>query len=188
MTGNYVTLYSTLGTASATLIGLLFVAISIVPERLKTSKTKIGVEIQASGCLFCFTDVLVISLLGLAQPASLGPTLLVLGVISLVYTLASLRSLIQSAKKRGSNNYSQLGFIATFAIIFVVQLYYGIRIATAHVQPVHPLGQFTVLPIVILLVGVARTWQLIGLRDTGILSSLNTLIFGEKDVVKKRKS
>lgn len=173
------TLYVTLATAAATLIGLLFVAIPLTVSRSMTEQERTGVEIQASGCMLCFIDVLVVTLFGLEGRTSVGPAAITLGLIGIAYALASLRSLkIVVTKWRVS--VSQLGFSVTLLIFFALQLYAGIHIIAGQLKGADALEAFSILPIVILVVGVARTWQLVGLRNTGIISSVTTIVNGKK--------
>jgi hypothetical protein len=185
-TNNPSELYATMATAAATLIGLLFVAISLVASRPKTEQVQTGIEIQASGCMFCFIDVLLVTLFGLADSDNIGITTFALGVIGLIYGLASLRSL-QLVKISWRSSYSQLGFIATIMLLFILQLHTGLDIMLNHVKSIRALTDFSTLPIIILLVGVARTWQLVGSRDTGVVSSLMTLINANKSSGKRHK-
>jgi uncharacterized membrane protein len=129
--------------------------------------------------MLCFIDVLVVTLLGLAEPTNVGDTASVLAVIGLVYALAALRSL-QVVTKNWKDNISQLGFLATFTILFAFQLYDGVHISLRNLKPTAELRDFSVLPIIILVVGVARTWQLISMRDTGMVNSLKVLIKSRK--------
>jgi hypothetical protein len=186
MDGNYTALYSTLAASSATLTGLLFVAISIVPERLKKERSEVGIEIQASGCMFCFVNVLVIALFGLTGQSNVTMAALILGLIGILYALASLRSL-QIVRKLYAINFAQFGFIATFMVLFIVQAYNALHIEIHNPKPANILSQFSTLPIVILVVGVVRTWQLIGLRNTGLISSLRIIVNAEKTVDSSKK-
>ena len=47
--------------ATAALIGLLFVAISVSPDKLASKETGVYAEIHAATALLCFTDVLAVS-------------------------------------------------------------------------------------------------------------------------------
>lgn len=166
--------YGTLATTAATLIGLLFVAVSLMPERQPSDSVRAGVEVQASGCMMCFIDVLAVALFGLAKPSNAGQTALVVGGVGALYGLASLRSLLGLQGLR--TIIPQVAFSVVLVFLFGLQVTTGLQIMNSRASGLATLDRLSTVLIVVVLVGVARTWQLVGLRDTGLVSSLTTIL------------
>ena len=58
--------------AAAALIGLLFVAVSVFPERARQAQTQVAFHNRASAALLVFTNALVLSLAALVPGTTLG--------------------------------------------------------------------------------------------------------------------
>jgi hypothetical protein len=176
ITGDYRDLFAAIATASAGLIGLLFVAISVAPRRNPTTNDAVVREVRASAALLAFTNALAVSLFGLVPDQNVGYPATVLGVIGVFFTLASMRSLFAgfAAKSdRELHNRRQLVWILSLLVIFGFELAGGILLLldsrSGHV------GLISNLLVTSLLVGVARAWELVGHSGTGIVSSLTVL-------------
>lgn len=173
MDGSSRELFTVTAEAAATLTGLLFVAISLAPRHESTSHQGIVQQIRAAASLLAFTSVLTISLFALIGPNSCAYAALILGVAGISFTAASLRSLYESAHNRRLLR-KQMGLILLLLTTFGCELGAGIAL----VNDVHDATALTVLKNVLvasLLIGVARAWELVGARDTGLLASLAVL-------------
>ena len=98
---------------------------------------------------------------------------LVLGVAGITFTAASLRSIYESAHDRGQLR-KQMGLILLLLTTFGCELGAGI----AFVNNVHDITALTCSKNVLvasLLIGIARAWEFVGARDTGLFASLAVL-------------
>jgi hypothetical protein len=173
MDGSSRELFTVTAEAAATLTGLLFVAISLAPRHEATSHLGTVQQIRAAASLLAFTSVLTISLFALIGPNSCAYAALILGVAGITFTAASLRSIYESAHNRQLLR-KQMGLILLLLTTFGCELGAGIAL----VYNVHDATALTVLKTVLvasLLIGVARAWELVGARDTGLLASLAVL-------------
>jgi hypothetical protein len=68
--------------------------------------------------------------------------------------------------------------VVALLIIAGFELYAGIRLIS-DVTDLHAIHILDYLVIVDLAVGIARAWQLVNMRDTGLLSSLRVLTHGD---------
>ena len=173
MVGSSRELFTVTAEAAATLTGLLFVAISLAPRHESTSHLGTVQQIRAAAALLAFTSVLAISLFALIGPNSMAYATLVLGVGGIAFTAASLRSIYESAHNRRLL-VKQMGLILLLLATFGCELGAGIAL----VHNVHDAAALTVLKNVLvasLLIGIARAWELVGARDTGLLASLAVL-------------
>ena len=74
--------------ASGALIGLLFVAVSVFPERARKAATRVEYHTRASTALVVFTNALVLSLTALVPNVDLGWWTMVMGVIVFAFAAA----------------------------------------------------------------------------------------------------
>jgi hypothetical protein len=166
-------LFTVTAEAAATLTGLLFVAISLAPRHESTSHLGTVQQVRAAAALLAFTSVLTISLFALIGPNSFAYSALVMGVAGISFTAASLRSIYESAHSRRLLR-KQMGFILLLLTTFGCELGSGIAL----VNNAHDSTALTILKNVLvasLLIGIARAWELVGARDTGLFSSLAVL-------------
>ncbi len=166
-------LFTVTAEAAATLTGLLFVAISLAPRHEPTSHLGTVQQIRAAASLLAFTSVLTISLFALIGPHSIAYAALIMGVAGITFTAASLRSMYESAHNRRLLR-RQMGLILLLLTTFGCELGSGVAL----VNNVHDATALTVLKNVLvasLLIGIARAWELVGARDTGLLASLAVL-------------
>lgn len=162
--------------ATGALIGLLFVAVSVFPEQARQSTTRLQFQTRSSAALLVFTNALVISMAALVPGVSLGWWAIVSGSGILLFAAATTRSIAgQSRQQRKEAGWTWM--IVGLLVIAGWELWAGIRLAIAP-DAAPDLGAVRALSYVIigdLLFGIARAWQLLGLRDTGWTTSLRTL-------------
>jgi hypothetical protein len=98
---------------------------------------------------------------------------IVLGVGGILFTAAGTRSIWSSAATT-RQRFRQLGLVVVLLLIFGTQLAAGIDLLgdSRRNTPVQLISDALIAS---LLVGVARAWELVGARDTGIIASLAVL-------------
>jgi hypothetical protein len=166
-------LFSVIAEAAATLTGLLFVAVSLAPRHESTSHLGVVQQIRAAASLLAFTSALAISLFGLVTGDNVGYPALVLGISGVTFTAASLRSIFESTDNRRLIR-KQMGLIVLLLATFGFELGSGVVL----IGNPHSRSALDILENVMaasLLIGVARAWELVGARDTGLFSSLLAL-------------
>jgi hypothetical protein len=166
-------------TASASvagaLIGLLFVAISVASDRLSRDKEGAQVHrIRASAALTAFTNALAVSLFALVPGDKIGPTALSVAAAGLAFVVASLLSLIRRREVRWATARDAV-FLTGLVIVFVLQLWDGIDV-TVHPGDSGTVDTIAILVIVCFLIGIARSWELIGGPSFGIAHEVTALV------------
>jgi hypothetical protein len=152
-------LFSATAEVAGTLVGLLFVAISVVHERITGDGSQTH-RVRASAALTAFTNALAVSLFALVPGMRVGWTALVVSIVGLLFVLASLLSLLR-VRGEQPGGLRDAVFLAGLVITFGVQLVAGL-LELAHPRQQGPVTMIAVLVIVCFLIGIARSWELIG--------------------------
>jgi hypothetical protein len=161
------------GVAGA-LIGLLFVAVSVTLDRLAEEGSEQIPRVQASAALTSFTNALIISLFALTPGNPLGWTSLSVGIVGLTFVIASLLS-VRRVHHSDPRRQRDAGFLVGMLVIFVIEVIQGIRL----IDKPHNSGAvqtISVLVIVGFLIGIARSWELIGGPQIGLGREVRAII------------
>lgn len=173
VTGNYRDLLIAFAECSATLTGLLFVAMSVAPRHESDTHLRVVQQIRAAASFLAFTGALAVSVFGLVPGNDIGYPAALVGIIGILFTAASLRSILSSTTSRHLIR-RQLGLIVILLLTFGVELAAGIVLIANR----HSTDGLDLISNVIgasLLIGVARAWELVENRDVGIISSIALL-------------
>lgn len=167
--------------ASGALIGLLFVAITVSPERARHTDTRTEFRVRASTALLVFSNALSLSLAALIPQVSLGWWCLVSCLGMLAFAFATTRSWIEE-NRRSPGAWRPLWLVCGLLLIVGFEVWAGVRL----VRDGSDLGAIRTLDYVViadLLMGIARAWQLASMRETGLLTSLRVLASGQEPTV-----
>jgi hypothetical protein len=158
------------GVAGA-LIGLLFVAISVAPAATLPDH-RLDLDIRAGVALSALTDALVVSLFALIP----GIDLAVPAMVAAATGFASCVALgIVLIRAKSVSRHSQLRLLTIQAAVFIYQLVVGIQLLDDPGRE-SQVRTLAVLTTVFFLIGIARAWQLIGARDTGLLRTVGEVL------------
>jgi hypothetical protein len=174
LTEPYRELFTAVATCAAGLTGLLFVAISVGPRGAVTGRPAIIQEVRAASALLAFTTALAVSLFGLVPGISAGYAAVVASIIGILFTAASVRSIVSSPDVSADQALRQAGLITILFLAFGTVLASGIGLLSNNTAVFGP-GFLGNALIALLLIGIARAWELVGNRDTGVLASLAVL-------------
>jgi len=151
------------GVAGA-LVGLLFVAISVAPSPAP-GESRVELDVRAGVAFSALTDALAVSLFALIPGIDLGLVAVVVAGAGLGSCAALGVMLARSGPIRGLHR--PLRRLAAQAVAFVLQLVAGVQLL-ADTHQASAVRSLAVLTVVFFLVGIARAWQLIGARETGL--------------------
>jgi hypothetical protein len=165
------------GVAGA-LIGLLFVAISVAHERLQDDDAPHIHRVGAAAALTAFVNSLTVSLFGLLPGEELGGTAVVVSIFGMLFVVGAMLSLWR-VRRSGSGWTSARDalFLISLGATFVVQLIGGLDLGD-HSGSVGDERQIAITVIVCFLIGITRSWVLIGGPSIGLTSELTKLMRG----------
>jgi len=168
--------FAAAGVAGA-LIGLLFVAISVEHERLTARDGDQVHRVRARSALTAFINALVVSLFALVPDDSLGVAATWAGALGVLFVLGSVLSVRRARRTRRSatGHVRQLTFLIVMLAVFLAQVVNGIRLL-AHEHSEGAANWIAVLVIVCFMLGIYRSWELIGGPEIGFGHELAALV------------
>lgn len=160
--------------ASAALIGLLFVAVSVAPEQIVGPKARALHQVRATMALSAFASTLVLSLIALMPHAHIGwPATIIggAGAASFITSLRRLRSAGSVAQRHA------LVLLLIFLVVMIFLMSSGIQLL---VDPrlTDAVPEAGIAAIALIALGIDRSWELVGGRTAGITGLLTDRING----------
>ncbi|WP_327291809.1 hypothetical protein [Streptomyces sp. NBC_01198] len=173
-TGTYQSLFAAVAASAAGLTGLLFVAMSVAPRSGTPDRPVVIQQVRAAASLSAFTNALAVSLLGLVPGNNVGYPAIVLAVIGILFTAAGARSTLSGSGALRPHVRRQAGLVVLLLAVFGLELASGIELVV-NPRSVGAAERVGNLLVVLLLIGIARAWELIGDRETGMFASIAVL-------------
>jgi hypothetical protein len=169
--------FTAAASTSGALIGLLFVAISVSQENAERVEARLNFHTRASAALLVFSNALIISLAALVPRASLGWWCLFGSLVILAFGLATVRSGVEEWR-RSRRDWRPFGVAGGLFAIAGFELYAGVQLI-GDGSDENAIDTVNYVVIADLIGGISRSWRLVRMRDTGLISSLNILARGD---------
>jgi hypothetical protein len=144
-----------------------------VAPRSTSDRPEVIRQVRAASSILAFTSALAITLFGLVPGNNPGYAAMVVGVIGILFTAAGARSIVSSPAAR-PYLWGQLGLIVLLLAVFGSEFVVGIDLLL-NPHDIGMVGTVSYLVVASLLIGIARAWELVGDRDTGIYASIAVL-------------
>lgn len=169
----YQAFFSASVAASAALIGLLFVSVSIAPERVFGSEAEPVRQAQALSAFSALANVFFISLTGLIPTVEIGLVVTIIAIPASVQTLALLLLLPRWRTARITSR-GLLLFLAS-AVIYGYEFAIGIQL-WRHPSDIGVLANLLFLILGAYAIGLGRAWELLGAPRSGFFSYVWALL------------
>ena len=177
VSSNYHNFFLGAASVAGALVGLLFVAMSVMRDGAERIH---GQRLRASAAFTAFTNSLTISLFALIPTDNLGWAAIVVGAIGMTFVGGALLSLIRVYGLRAARAWLDASFLVGLGVVFVVQLVSGITL-TRHGVHAGALNRVSTLVVVCFLIGIARTWELMGGPHVGLAREVGRLVRSRGD-------
>jgi hypothetical protein len=164
---SYTQFFSGTATVAGALVGLLFVALSVSPERLRNVTGSVEHQAIAATAFTALVNALFVSLIGLQPGGGLEYGAVILGGLGLT---SSIGLAVRLWRARATETLSRrwpylLGFIIA---VYAAQVISGIAASSVSAQ-----ADLSVTFVYIMFAtGISRSWELLGLRGGGPLDLL----------------
>lgn len=180
---NYANFFTTAATSGGALIGLLFVAISLAPERTVLTSAPIKSRIVAGSTFTALLNAFFISLGALFPDSNIGWFALTFGIIGIFNSLNQGRILLHPWPS-WQNVLRRTWLTVLSLCLYIIELVSSIQIL---VSPTNGSSIYHIALSVFLIyiIAVIRAWELLGAQRTGLLAWLNPLYDinkGDQDV------
>jgi hypothetical protein len=172
VTSSFGEFFVVIAESAATLIGLLFVAVTVT-KGSSVGSLAIG-DFRAAASLIAFTNALVVSLFGLVPGTDIGYPALVMGVIGLFFVGAGVKTTLAQPPAQQRRRRQFVLFVSLLGV-FGLEIVYGLRL----INNPRVSGCLSVIGYVLissLLIGIGRAWEQVGRWDAGLVSSLRRLL------------
>lgn len=165
--------FSGCASVAGALIGLLFVALSVSPEKLTGDDARTEHQARAAAAFSALVNTLVIALVGLLPLASLGDAAVILSGAGLATTSGLVIVLYREfgrAIGRGD-----VRMLAILLVLYVLQLVNAVQLSNSQ-HDVAGVSRQGGLAILFFLFGIARSWQLVGARNISLASTVTAVM------------
>jgi hypothetical protein len=152
--------FSASASVGGALIGLLFVAVSVAPERILGPNAEDVHGVRAAATLTAFVNALTVVLFGLVPGFNAGKAAMVVSIFGLLFISGALVRMVPAWRAKEVRLFD-LSFLFALLTVFVVQLIVGIGLAH-NGSDGDDLQIICVLVIVCFLIGIERAWGLVG--------------------------
>ena len=164
---SYADFFTAAASVAGALTGLLFVALSVSPERLRGTSGSLEHQSIAATAFTALIDALFVSLAGLTPGGGTSTAALIMGVVGLS---SSAGLALRLWRSRGNEKLSQRW---PYLLSLILALYLAQTILALTTRSVAGSDSDSVTFILIMFsVGIARSWELLGLRGGGLLDLL----------------
>jgi hypothetical protein len=153
------------------LVGLLFVAISISPEKLTDPEGATGFQIRAGAAFSALLNALVITLFALLPQTNLGTVALITAISGLGSTAGLV---VIQLRESTTRRLRELFLVLALVPVYVIQLINAVDLLDDP-RATGALQTEAILVVVCFLIGIARAWELLGVRHTGLVHTAISL-------------
>jgi hypothetical protein len=170
---DYTVYFMTMAAVGATLFGLIFVVISIAPESIATASAPLERQVKALTAYSALLNPLIISLFALEPHQQIGTVVIALSLTGLINMLLMVLILMQHSVQ-WSARFRNSPFILAGFVLYGFETYSAVRLLQSPTDS-SALNALADLLIIIAVFGIARAWELVGIRQFHVQDWLSSL-------------
>jgi len=157
--------------ASATLLGLLFIAIAVEPKSIVGEQSPVESRSRASSAYTALLNTFFISLLGTIGTSGLGFLSVILASVGLANALGIGVNLWRESPRWRSVLSSGVGLLLGSTVVYALELWYGWQTVRdpGNAAQIYALAY---LLVAVYALALGRAWELLGAREQGLLRTL----------------
>jgi hypothetical protein len=171
--GSYHGFFAGCVSVAGTLIGLLFVAISMSPHKDAAGKTAIGFQLQAGVAFTTLINTLVVALVALLPDDSVEVITVALAGAGISSSIGL--TIVSLQRRPTRRQLQQLVIIPLLGVLSVLQLLTGISLMLRPTDP-HPVSILALLLIAFIVIAIRRAWKMIGARNNLLVAVIADLV------------
>lgn len=175
---DYSMYFMTMATVGATLFGLIFVVISIAPASIATASAPLERQVKALTAYSALLNPVIISLFALVPHQQIGIVVIVLSISGLLNTLTMVPTLVQHSVQWRAR-FRNSPFILAGFLFYGYETYSAVRLLQSPTDS-SALTALTDVLIIIAVYGVARAWELVGIRQFQVQDWLSSFVATKK--------
>ncbi len=179
VTGDFVPFFTAMAGVGATLFGLVFLVISIKPEVTRSETTSVMRQVQVSSSYVALLNPLVISLIALLPRETIDTTTITMSSLGLL-TMIVMGIFLLRASKGEVRKLWRVFFLLVGLVMYGFEIFYGIRLAR-NAEDSSALHDLSTLLVLISIYGIARAWDLVGVRQFHVRDVVSSLISEERE-------
>lgn len=182
---SFIPFFSISAGAAATLIGLLFVAVSVAPERTVGAKASSSRRAVAESAFTALLNPFLVSLIALIPVAPLGIGTVVITAATLLNALRSLALLIahwrHETKASLIPRLQQLLLPLSMLVIYGLEFWWGVSVFHTAAISADEMSRLASILITLQGLAIVRCWELLGAQRNSIFALLGGLEDPEDD-------
>jgi hypothetical protein len=172
---SYYDFFEACATVAGALIGLLFVAISVSPDKLSGAHASVEHQVRAGAAFSALINALVVALVALLPGENLGVATISLAAVGLSSTVAL--AIVFFRNRPAKIRPGQLLLLAIPHFLYALELANGI-VLQGPGQHLSQIGNQGGLAIGFFVFAIARAWELVGATGSSLIGTVAGLAYG----------
>lgn len=172
---SYYDFFAACATVAGALIGLLFVAVSISPDKMSGAHASTEHQVRAGAAFSALINALIVALIALLPGANLGVATISVAAIGLSSTVAL--AIVFYRNRQGKIRPGQLLLLVIPHFLYALEFANGIALQGPgrHLSDLSNQGG---LMVGFFVFAIARAWELVGATGTNLVATVAGLAYG----------
>lgn len=166
---SYYDFFEACATVAGALIGLLFVAVSISPDKMSGAHASTEHQVRAGAAFSALINALIVALIALLPGQNIGVATISVGAVGLSSTIAL--AIVFYRNRQGKVRPGQLLLLAVPHFLYALEIVNGIALQGPG-RHLGDLGNQGGLMIGFFVFAIARAWELVGATGSSLVSTV----------------